>query len=43
MAKVVYYDADTNSSGDVTAGLKGNPPVDEYKALLDVVKETHST
>ena len=29
MAKVVYFDADTNSSGDVTVGLKGNPPVFE--------------
>lgn len=29
IAEVVYFDADTNSSGDVTVGLKGNPPVFE--------------
>lgn len=29
MAEVLYFDADTNSSGDVTVGLKGNPPVFE--------------
>ena len=29
MARVIYFDADTNSSGDVTVGLKGNPPVFE--------------
>lgn len=29
IAEVIYFDADTNSSGEVTVGLKGNPPVFE--------------